>query len=104
MEGRGEGAPPVRSFLRIDPEDACLVAVKEAEPAPGRKFGLVVRVRNYRTEACEAAVIPLLDAAPGAALRTTILEEPREPLKIADGRVRVPLRPSELATILLEWR
>ena len=100
VEGRGKG-PASRSFLRIEPLELSLIAVKKAEQVP---HGLVVRVRNYSDSACRAVIQPLLDRAPIRAFKTSIIETVREELPLSDGAVTLEIGPWALETILFRWK
>ncbi len=97
--GRGQG-PRRRSFIRVEPAEVAIVAVKEAEKEPR---GLVVRLRNLSDEPRKAAIVLGPPLAPRSAVRAGILEDPREELPLEGGAARFEVGPRGLATVLFRF-
>jgi alpha-mannosidase len=94
--GAGGAAAAARPFVAVDAPNVVIETVKQAED--GR--GLVVRLyesQRRRGEVTLRAGFPV-----ARAWRTNLLEEAAFELPVDGDRVRLPIRPYEIATIRLE--
>ena len=84
------------SFAGVEPVNVQLTWVKRAED--GDRW--VLRLVEWHGRATEATVT--LRCATARAWRANMLEDPGAPVAAEAGRIRVPLRPFEITTLLVE--
>jgi len=95
IEGGGE-MPPTQSFLRVEPAELAVSAVKKAE----EDEALIVRLYNVASAEVEGVIE--LRRGIARAVETDLNEEERQPLEVEDGaRVRFKVRGHEIKTIKL---
>jgi len=90
--GKGQ-LPPAGSLLSVRPESFVLSALKEGEDGQG----LIVRLYNIADRPVEGEV--RLEEAWRAVERVNLNEEALGAAEVRDGRVRLSLRPNEIATL-----
>jgi len=85
-----------RSFVEVAPANVEVSAIKRAEE------GHAIAIRMYETASEDTSATLALGFPAKAVRRATLEERAREELEIADGKVTVPLRGHEIATVLVE--
>jgi alpha-mannosidase len=86
--------PPMHSFLSVAPENLVLTALKQSESGEG----LILRFYESNGAATAEARIQL---PPGAtsAWETNLMETREKEIPLANGAIRLPVRPYEIRTI-----
>jgi hypothetical protein len=103
-QGVAEGARPCGvSFLQQERPEVAITAIKRADHARA----LTVRLVNLADEPVVESLtcaLPVLDAEKAGILETALVLD-RDPVTVTEGgdRVRVPLAPHEIATVLLAF-
>ena len=96
----GKPAENERSFASVDGESVLLGCLKTAET----KDCLIVRLLEMRGEPAEAVLRlnPPRGRTVARAFRANCLEVEQQPLDVADGSIRLKLKPNEIATVGVE--
>ena len=96
----GKPAENERSFASVDGESVLLGCLKTAET----KDCLIVRLLEMRGEPAEAVLRlnPSRGRTVARAFRANCLEVEQQPLDVADGSIRLKLKPNEIVTVGVE--
>ena len=96
-EGGGAGGPsllPTAEFLRLEPANLIVTAMKKAEDDEG------VVIRFYESEGCQVHVKLRLFQPIKQAWRTNLIEDEEEPLRpTGDGSIQFLVKPWEIVTL-----
>lgn len=88
--------PATRSFLSVEPESVIVSTVKRADD----RDGLIVRLRETSGRGTPVELTVNIEDVTSATL-CDLIERDREPLEIADGKVRLTLGANAMVTIRL---
>ena len=100
QSGAGTGTADAASFLTVEPDNVMVLTVKQAEDGDG----LIVRLFENSGKACTARLtLPAVPFRPQfrRAEECSLVEEPKQRLRLSGGAVEVPLKGFGLATVRL---
>jgi alpha-mannosidase len=90
--------PPTHSFLSVDGTHVVLTALKKAED------GHALIARFYEWGGLSDAVTLTVPAGAKSATVVNLMEKPEgEPLGVADGKIRVPVKPYQIQTVRIDY-
>jgi alpha-mannosidase len=89
--------PAENSFVRMEPENVVLTAMKKAED----DGGLVLRFYEWAGKATD--VVLAVPVGAKGAIETNLMETRIGDLPLADGKVTVPTKPYEIKTVKIDY-